>query len=206
MPASRLEAFSDGVFAIVVTLLVLDLRGPRADTESIAHTLSSQGYTIAAYVVAFLVVGVLWMNHHSMFRIVGQVDRIVLFTNLVLLMLVSATPYTASLFADGLQRGGFDAKVGAAAFSTVFTVLGFVYSGLWVALTRESTLADDLDHTLARRRILRFGAGNIVYLALIGLSFVAPLAVLTLQGIVAVYYAFDQIPANAYRREEVPPS
>jgi uncharacterized membrane protein len=203
MPTGRLEAFSDGVFAIVVTLLVLDLHGPN-DHQSIAHALSSQGYTIAAYVVAFLVVGVLWMNHHAMFRVVAQADRRILFTNLVLLMLISATPFTASLFAEGLRRGGFDAKVGAAAFSTVFMVLGFTYSVLWIALTRESVLEPGLDVRLARRGLLRFGAGNIVYVALIGLSFLAPLAVLILQGLVAVYYAFDQIPADAYRREELP--
>jgi uncharacterized membrane protein len=200
MPTGRLEAFSDGVFAIVVTLLVLDLHDPD-DGHSIAHALSSQGYTIAAYVVTFLVVGVLWMNHHAMFRIVAHGDRRVFFTNLVLLMLVSASPFTASLFAEGLRRGGFDAKVGAATFSTVFTVLGFTYSALWIAITRDSIVHAHLDAARARRRIFRFGAGNIVYVALIALSFVTPLVVLILQGLVAVYYAFDQIPADAYRRE-----
>lgn len=203
MPTGRLEAFSDGVFAIVVTLLVLDLHGP-ADHQSMANALSSQGYPIAAYFVTFLIVGVLWMNHHAMFQIVARADRRVLFTNLILLMFVSATPYTASLSATGLHRGGFDAKVGAAAFSAVFMALGFTYSALWIALTRESVVHEHLDASRARRRIFRFGAGNLVYVALIGLSFVAPLAVLILQGVVAVYYAFDQIPANAYRREEFP--
>ena len=202
MSKGRLEAFSDGVFAIVVTLLVLDLRGP-ARRETIAHTLSTQGYTIGAYVVAFLIVGVLWTNHHAVFRIVRDVDRAVLFCNIVLLLLISATPYTPELFADGLDRGGADAKTGALAFSVVFLGVGFAYGLLWLLATRGALLADEFDAQRARRGIFRFGAGNLVYLSLIGLSFVAPLAVLVLHGIAAVYYAFDQVPTKAYRAEGV---
>ncbi len=202
MSTTRLEAFSDGVYAIVVTLLILDLRGP-TEHQSIADALSAQGFTIAAYVVAFLSIGVLWINHHSLFRLAEQVDRLMLFTNLVLLLTVSATPFTASLFAQGLDRGGFDAKVGAAAFSTMFLATGTAYGLLWLEVTRPGFLVDRLDPARARRGIYRFGIGTVIYAALVALSFLSPIATLSLHGVTALYYAFDQIPERAYRREEI---
>ncbi|MDQ2837902.1 MAG: TMEM175 family protein [Actinomycetota bacterium] len=200
MSTSRLEAFSDGVFAIVITLLVLDLHGP-TEHQSIASALAHEKYTITAYVVAFLIVGVLWINHHSVFRNVQRLDRALTFANLMLLLFITATPFTAALFADGLQRGGFDAKVGAAVFSAMFTGVALLYSVLWILVSRDGILAEHLDAAAARSALHRFGLGVVPYAILIALSFLSPLAVLVIHGLLAVYYAFDQLDPATFTKD-----
>jgi len=104
---TRVEAFSDGVLAIAITLLVLDLRVPLRDGlhTSLAHALARQWPSYAAYVTSFLIIGIIWVNHHAVFGYLGAADRMLLFLNLVLLMFVAAIPFTTSLFAEYLTAG-----------------------------------------------------------------------------------------------------
>lgn len=201
MSKGRLEAFSDGVFAIVITLLVLDLHGP-TEHQSIAEALARQKWAIAAYVVAFLVVGVLWINHHGIFRHVAELDRATTATNLALLLFITATPFTAALFADGLARGGFDAKVGAAVFSAMFVGVAFSYSVLWALVTRPAVVAAELAPVAVRRVHLRFSIGIVPYLGLLALAFASPLAVLVLHLLLGSYYLIDH--TNPTRSRDSP--
>src|SRR2546430_11848523 len=95
----RTEAFSDSVLAIAVTLLVLDLRVPVRDTlhTSLATALTAQWPAYAAYVTSFLIIGIIWVNHHAVFELIGMADRTTLFLNLLLLMSVVAIPFTTAL-------------------------------------------------------------------------------------------------------------
>lgn len=190
MSKARLEAFSDGVFSIVITLLVLDLHGPTGH-QSIAEALARQKWAIAAYVAAFLTVGVLWLNHHGIFRHVADLDRATTATNLALLLFITATPFTAALFAEGLARGGFNAKVGAAVFSAMFVGVALCYSVLWALVTRPAVLATELTPAAIRRVHLRFSIGIVPYLGLAGLAFASPLAVLLLHLLLGGYYLID---------------
>jgi uncharacterized membrane protein len=105
----RLEAFSDGVFAIAITLLVLDLAVPprehAPDGESLASALGHQWPSYFAYLVSFLVIGIIWVNHHAVFDRVRLVDRPVMFVNLALLLVVSAIPFPTHLLAEYLTAG-----------------------------------------------------------------------------------------------------
>ena len=94
MTKARLEAFSDGVLAVAITLLVLDLHLEPSREHSLLSQLLAAWPSFAAYVVSFLVIGVIWVNHHSIFRLAATVDRLLLFWNLVLLMFVTAIPFT----------------------------------------------------------------------------------------------------------------
>src|SRR3954470_17218264 len=96
MDRGRLEAFSDGVFAIAITLLVLDLTVPstaEAHEIGLGAALAAEWPTYFAYLVSFLVIGVIWINHHTMFTLVSRVDRRVLFVNLSLLLTISVIPF-----------------------------------------------------------------------------------------------------------------
>jgi uncharacterized membrane protein len=96
MPTTRLEAFSDGVFAIAITILVLNLRVPPpalAHGGRLGHLLLGLWPNYASYVVSFLVIGIIWVNHHVLFHHVGRVDRPLLFVNLLLLLFVVAIPF-----------------------------------------------------------------------------------------------------------------
>src|SRR5947208_9776517 len=91
----RIEAFSDGVIAIAITLLVLDIRVPEPGAgASLAHRLAQQWPSYAAYVVSFLTIGIIWINHSAMLRRLASVDHSVLFLNLMLLLTIGVLPFT----------------------------------------------------------------------------------------------------------------
>ncbi|WP_162850650.1 TMEM175 family protein [Amnibacterium kyonggiense] len=106
LPSSgRVEAFSDGVFAIAITLLVLDLRVPEHEPGELLPSLGSIWPSYLAYIAAFLSIGVVWLNHHAVFSRVQSVDRGVLGTNLLLLLLTSVLPFPTSVLADAIRAG-----------------------------------------------------------------------------------------------------
>jgi len=89
--SARVEAFSDGVFAIAITLLVLEIKVPAARTGlGLWHALGDEWPSYAAYVVSFLVIGVMWVNHHTVFSYIARVDRTLMFLNLLVLLVVAA--------------------------------------------------------------------------------------------------------------------
>ena len=103
MSSRRTEAFSDGVFAIAITLLVLDLAVPplqESERDGLAAALGHEWPSYFAYLVSFLVVGIIWINHHTMLTLLERVDRPVLFANLMLLLTVSVIPFPTRLLAE----------------------------------------------------------------------------------------------------------
>jgi uncharacterized membrane protein len=204
MSGRRVEAFSDGVFAIAITLLILDLVVP-ARTEvaegELGHHLSEQWPAYFAYVVSFLTIGIIWVNHHTVFNKVRMVDRRVLFANLALLLVVSAIPFPTKLISEYLLAGA-DSHLAAAIYSTTMLAMGIAYSALWLAVTRDARLLHEhVDPAAGRAAIRRFGVGSVLYLGTIGLSFVNAILTLAVHGVLAVYYCFDQL-ASADRDGE----
>ena len=200
MSSQRLEAFSDGVFAIAATLLVLDLAVPPRDETSaggLAAALARQWPAYFAYLVSFLVIGIILVNHHTMFTKVRQVDRPVMFANLALLLVVSALPFPTRLLAEYLTAGA-DSHIAAAVYSGAMFAMSLAYSTLWLAITRDARLMQEhLDPAASRAMLRRFGAGGIVYLGTIGLAFVSAIATLAVHAAIAVYYCFDQLGGRA---------
>src|ERR1700710_1983742 len=102
--SGRVEAFSDGVFAIVITLLVLDLRPPEIHGEFL-HGLGEQWPGYVAYLASFGYVGVIWINHHQLFTRIAVVDTGLLWRNLALLLATSILPFPASVLAAAFRHG-----------------------------------------------------------------------------------------------------
>jgi uncharacterized membrane protein len=196
MSSRRVEAFSDGVFAIAITLLVLDLVVPDREQVPAGHLadyLRHQWPSYLAYLVSFMIVGIIWVNHHTVFGKVRLVDRRVLFANLALLLVVSAIPFPTRLISEYLTAGT-DAHLAAAIYSATMLAMGLAYSMLWLAVTRDAALLHEhVDPAAGRAALLRFGMGNILYLATVGLAFVNAIATLAVHGALAVYYCFDQL-------------
>jgi uncharacterized membrane protein len=104
MSKTRIEAFSDAVIAVAITLLALDLHVPDpAGAGTLAHKLGEQWPNYAAYVVSFLTIGIIWINHHAMLRRVMSVDHAILMLNLVLLLTIGVLPFTTALMAEYLK-------------------------------------------------------------------------------------------------------
>jgi uncharacterized membrane protein len=190
----RLEAFSDGVFAIVITLLALDLRlPPREPGVSLASMLWDLWPSYVAYVVAFLQIGVMWLNHHRVFQQVRSVDGVLLVLNLNLLMWVVVIPFPTTVVADYLRDGGRDAATAMVLFSGVLLLNAISFVVLFAWITHDERIIGALPPpSVVRAARVRFGIGLGAYGGAFVLSFFAPIAALAVQGAMALYYAFDQ--------------
>lgn len=199
METSRLEAFSDGVFAVAITLLALDLRPGEGDT--LGGQLLERGAVghYAAYVVSFLVIGIIWVNHHGAFWRIARADRVLLFINLLLLLFVAAIPFPTALLAEHLSDP-VDSHPAAFAYSSVMFLMGVSFGLLWWWAVRGGRLLDrPIPRAEERAVVRRFTIGNVAYLGLMGLAWVS--APVTLAGhlVVALYYVVDQLPSARER-------
>ncbi|MGW2645318.1 TMEM175 family protein [Streptomyces sp. NPDC001393] len=141
--SGRVEAFSDGVFAIAITLLILDIKVPKAGEHGgLWEALGAQWPSYAAYVVSFLVIGIMWVNHHQLFSYVTRVDRTLMFLNLLVLMVVAAVPWPTSLLAEYLREGAEASHAAAAVYSLVMVAMALTFQALWWHLTRTGHLFD----------------------------------------------------------------
>jgi uncharacterized membrane protein len=196
MESGRLEAFSDGVFAVAITLLALELAVPHPGLHhhSLTDQLSEHWPSFAAYLISFLTIGIIWVNHHTLFNNVAHVDRPLLFLNLLLLFFVVSIPFVTTTFADYLHDGGFQASVAGAIYNGVFAGMGVCFGVLFWWTIKHEHLKTALPPGAILAAVIRFGIGNIAYLAAVGIAFVSPAAALLISGLVAVYYVFEQTP------------
>jgi len=201
---TRLEAFSDGVFAIAATLLVLDLKVPDVK-HGLVHALDAQWPSYASFVVSFLIIGTIWTNHHAAFEHIVRIDRRLLFLNLGLLLTVALIPFPTAILAKYLHAG-HDEAAAAAVYSGFMAAMGMAFGALWSYAVREHRLlGTSLSPAEAAALRRRFVIGAPAYLVAIGVAFVSAPACLILNALLAVYYAMPTrggaIPHAAERRE-----
>jgi uncharacterized membrane protein len=195
----RAESFSDGVFAVAITVLVFNLLPIATAT---AHSLDTRALLLhwpayLAYVVSFLTIGIMWLNHHWMLSAVTRVNRPVLVLNLLLLMGVVAIPFPTALVADHLNDSAAG-RVATVTYGLVMIAISIPFAALWIYMAGHQ-------HELgARRRVrtprlstLRFTAGNAGYVAGTIIALFAPVAALIIFGLLAVYYLFSHLPDPA---------
>jgi len=195
MESGRLEAFSDGVFAVAITLLALNLAVPGPGHGPLARQLVGHWPSFAAYVISFLTIGIIWVNHHMLFKNFSEIDRTLLFLNLLLLFFVVAIPFATATVAAYLGRGGADASLAAAVFQGVFEGMSLSFGLVfWWSIRREH-LKIALTPAGARPAIIRFGVGNVAYAAAIGIAFLNAPASLLVSALVAGYYVVEHTPS-----------
>jgi TMEM175 potassium channel family protein len=201
---ARLEAFSDGVLAIVITLLAFELRPPDVDRgQTLAAALWEQWPSYLAYLLAFAQIGVIWLNHHRLFDQVRVVDGGLLLLNLNLLMWITLIPFPTTLVAEHLRGGGEATSTAVAVFSATLLITAIGFTALYAWITHDDRLVHSLPprHAVRASRI-RFGMGLAAYALAFGLAFVAPYAALAIHAISAGYYAFDQATLDAAGRDD----
>ena len=144
---------------------------------------------------SFGTIGIIWVNHHSLFVHVRRVDRTLLFLNLLLLMTVSVIPFPTALLGRYVTAGD-DGHLAGAVYGGVMVVMSISFTALWRYVTGGARLiGHHLDPERARREGLLFSAGLLAYLAGMGLSFVSAQLALLLYALVAVFYVFPWLPA-----------
>jgi len=193
----RAESFSDGVFAVAITVLVFNLL-PIAKRGITGHELWQQAWPqYAGYVVSFLTIGIMWLNHHTVLSHVRKVDRITLVLNLALLMTVVAVPFPTALVADNLGTGPDDpgAKLATVTYGLVMIVMSIAFSGLWAYLSSHATRLGGRPSVASVQLWVRFSAGGLGYvIGVLLAAFWRPAVALALYGAVAVYYMFEHLP------------
>ena len=198
MRTSRLEAFSDGVFAIAATLLVLELRVP-PDSPDLTRTLLDVWPAYAAYLVSFLTIGIIWVNHHTLLEHCRRVDRRFLYLNLLLLVAVGIVPFPTSLV-DRYILSEHGATAALVVYGLGALLIALAFSGVFFYATHDGRLVGDRANA---RRIRAegklFPIGLAAYTIGIVLAFVAPIASLVVYGLTALFYALPLLPLVDHR-------
>src|SRR5262249_17947143 len=126
---SRIEAFSDGVFAIAITLLILEIKIPPVTQAPLSTQLLQQWPSYFAFLVSFLFIGIMWINHHRLFTHIRRADSGLLFLNLLLLLGVSALPFPTAVLA--VHFSGSGAHAAAALFNGTCIAIAVFFNVLW---------------------------------------------------------------------------
>jgi len=173
---ARLEAFSDGVFAIAITLLALNLQIPHVESNSakwaLATALLRQWPSYVAFITSFFTVLIMWMNHHAVFKFVHKVNARILFANGILLLITTAVPFVTGLMSEYLNLP--EAKTACAVYTGSFVLIAVAYNHLWRAVIKDRSLlrTDISDHGL-QKITKNYSLGIPLYLAAFGASLIS---------------------------------
>lgn len=197
----RIEAFSDGVFGIAITLLVLTIKVPKASELGAGHSLGAALLALwphyLAFVTSFATILAKWVNHHRIFTFIQRSDHTFLYWNGLVLLLITFLPFPTALVAEYLLHP--EAKVAGAVFSGTFFIIALAFKGLWQYASKNGRLlglersSDAVDVAQITRQ-LRFGP--VMYLAAFALSFVSAGASVFCCLCLAVFIGFKGWPAK----------
>jgi uncharacterized membrane protein len=195
MDRSRLEAFSDGVFAVAITLLALNLTVEGPGHGHLIDQLHGRWPAFLAYLISFFMIGIVWVNHHVLVRSIIAVDRMLLFLNLVLLLFVVLIPFATATEADYFPHNSLDAQLAMTLYAGVFLGMSVGFALIFEWTLHGQRVYQPLPpekHWAARAR---FVGGGLVYVVAILLAQFNALAAFVLIALTAVYYIFERTPA-----------
>jgi uncharacterized membrane protein len=186
LTTARIMAFSDGVFAIAITLLVLNLQVPKVPVPELVGRVLALWPNFLSYLLSVVIIGIYWIAHHNMFHYIKRSNRPLLWINILLLMCVAFIPFPAGLLGEyPLQR------ISIIIYASSLIVTNLFLSLLWWYAARDHRLVDeDIDPhfvSIVNRRNL---TAPVVYLLSIGISILSPLASLIVFFLFPLYYIF----------------
>src|SRR6266404_377394 len=183
---ARIEAFSDGVFAIAITLLILEIKVPNSAQGGLATALLRQWPSYIGFLLSFAYTGVMWMNHHRMFAHIKRSNDTLLVLNLLLLLGVTVVPFPTAVLAAYL--GHPDQRTAAIFYNSVFVVIAILFNVLWRYCVSHRML--DPDTMAAANKIpSQYAVGPFLYLVSLGLAWISVRASLALSIGLAIYFA-----------------
>jgi len=197
MDRSRLEAFSDGVFAVAITLLALDLTVEGPGHGPLLDQLYDKWPAFLAYLISFFMIGIVWVNHHALVRSITKADRLLLFLNLVLLLFVVLIPFATATEADYFPANDPDGQLAMVLYAGVFLGMSIGFGAIFEWTLHGQRVSQPLPperHWPARAR---FVGGGLVYVVAILIALVNDVASFVLIAAVAVYYILERTPSSA---------
>lgn len=172
----RLESFSDGVFSVAITLLVVDLKVPLVDVKTassslkLAHALLGQWPSYLAFVTSFATILIMWVNHHSMFKLIQRTDTHFLFINGFLLLLTTSVPFPTALVSEYLTTPA--ATIACAVYAGVFVMINIAYNMLWwSASSHQRLLKSSVSRAQVQKLTRNYALGFPLYLLAMLLAF-----------------------------------
>jgi uncharacterized membrane protein len=183
----RLEAFSDGVFAIAITLLILQIPIPERSAH-LFHDVAQSWPSFVAYALSFVVILIMWVNHHTVFRLIDRVDRRFLMLNGLLLMMITFVNYPTALVASYLTTAQERAAI--LLYSGTFVIVALCFNAFWrYASYRGRLISPHAEPAVVAAVARAYRFGPLLYLVAFLIAFVnAPLS-LMISGGLAIYYA-----------------
>jgi uncharacterized membrane protein len=188
----RVDLFSDAVFAVAITVLVLNLPLTGV-SESLLRALADRWPAFAAFGISFVIIGCLWVSHFRLFRHVQRVDGPLLFLNLALLLSVVLVPFGTSTLATFVTRAGSQSHLAAALFACILVFMGLIFFALHLRVRGITPSLLRLLNKPEGVAVLRLLAGVFMNGIGVGIAFVSPLAVMAMTGVTSVFFIVEQI-------------
>jgi uncharacterized membrane protein len=190
---ARLEAFSDGVIAIAITLLILHIAVPSSDAGvGLADALLRLWPSYMAYVVSFLTILIMWLHHHTLFRIIRHADRGLLAINGLLLLMVTFVNFPTAVVAEYAQTP--HREIAAVFYSGTLTVTAIIFNVLWRYASNNYRLLDrSVDPAYVESISRSYRYGPALYFAAFLVAFLNAWASLAINAGLAVYFAFTGV-------------
>jgi uncharacterized membrane protein len=186
----RTEAFSDGVFAIAITLLVLELKVPHlpggGTVSSLARALADEWPSYTSFVISFFTILIMWANHHAMFNMVCRIDVPFLYANGFLLLMVTFIPFPTSVLATYLETPA--APMAGAFFAGTYVLLGVAFNLLWAAARYRGLLRPDIPEAKIRTLTGKYRLGMPLYLIATVASFVSVYLAVGICAALAIFW------------------
>jgi uncharacterized membrane protein len=191
---NRLEAFSDGVFAIAITLLILEIRVPPSmEHGGLGTALARLWPSYLAYLASFVTVGIMWINHHRLFSLIKRNDDMLMLLNLLLLLGISWIPFPTALLAEHLLEA--DGRIAGIVYASSFFGIAIVFNVMWRYVVRSKSVSDHLDVQGITRQ---YSIGPIMYGVLILIALWNPIACLLMSLLYGLYFA---LPPKLWHRK-----
>jgi uncharacterized membrane protein len=186
---ARIEAFADGVFAIAATLLIIDVT-VHAPGGELGRAVLHAWPEYAAYIVSFVTIGIMWINHHACMRQIATSDRTFMTINLLLLMCIAFVPFPTNLVAEHIRDSGL--RAAALTYGATLTLTAICFGSFWFYAARgRRLLADDADPKVISGISRSYLPGPLIYGIATLVAFASSTASVVLFGLIALFYLLE---------------
>jgi len=168
---ARIEAFSDGVFAIAITLLILEIRVPQPAAGPLAAQLLRQWPSYVSFTISFAFIGIMWVNHHRLFNHIRRTDNGLLLLNLLLLFGVTFVPFPTSVLAAHL--GHPDQRLAAVFYNGVYVAIALFFNLLWRYALRRGLLGAEVNTNAVEGIMRQYALGPFAYLTCMAVTWIS---------------------------------
>lgn len=192
---ARIEAFSDGVFAVAITLLIFQIHVPPHEPPGgLRAALVDLWPSYLAFLASFMTIGVMWLNHHRVFAMIAKKDDGLIVLNLLLLLVVTWLPFPTALLAEHLRGPHRDQQTAGLVYATSLLAIAMVFNVLWRYAVRIDAVGE---HATAGGISRQYAVGPILYALLVVIAYFSADWCLVISALYALYFA---LPPSLWRR------